>query len=70
MINEKEETSTVVFLVEPKIFIQQRVWKEMNPRSVLIRTLQEELSMTYNKMDFLKDEDLVEGHLSAYRPER
>lgn len=57
MINENEETSTVIFLVEPKVFIQQRVWKEMNPRSVLIRTLQEELSLTYNKMDFLKEDE-------------
>ena len=57
LINENEETSTVIFLVEPKVFIQQRVWKEMNPRSVLIRTLQEELSLTYNKMDFLKEDE-------------
>lgn len=70
MINEKEETAAVAFLVEPKIFIQQRAWKEVNPRSVVIRTLQEELSMTYNKMDFLKDEEMPGGHMPPFRPEK
>jgi hypothetical protein len=55
LINDKEEPAACSWLIEPKIIIQQRVWKEMNPRSAMIRTLQEELSMTYNKMDFLKD---------------
>ena len=55
LINEKEEPATCYWLVEPKIVIQQRVWKEMNPRSANFRPLQEELNMTYNKMDFLKD---------------
>jgi len=55
LINDKEEPAACYWLVEPKIVIQQRVWKEMNPRSANFRPLQEELNMVYNKMDFLKD---------------
>ena len=54
LINEKEEPSNSCWVIEPKVLIKQRVWKEMNPRSATIRTLQEELSLQYNKMDFLK----------------
>ena len=54
LINEREEPAGSMLVVEPKIVIQQRVWKEMNPRSANFRTLQEELNMIYNKMDFLK----------------
>ena len=67
LINEKEEVGYTMFLVEPKIVIQQRVWKEMNPRSVKFRTLQEELNMTYNKMDFLKDQEEVGTTLPSVR---
>ena len=55
LINEKEEPSAVVWLMEPKVFIKQRVWKEINPRSATIRTLQEEFELAYNKMDFLRN---------------
>jgi hypothetical protein len=40
MVNDKEEAASCGWLVEPKMILQQRVWKEMNPRSTIIRTLQ------------------------------
>jgi hypothetical protein len=40
LINEKEEPSSFTWIIEPKVLIKQRVWKEMNPRSTTIRTLQ------------------------------
>ena len=70
LINEKEEVGYTMFLVEPKIVIQQRVWKEMNPRSVKFRTLQEELNMTYNKMDFLKDQEEIGSTPPSVRIEK
>lgn len=35
----------------------------MNPRSATVRTLQEELSLQYNKMDFFKEEEPLPGHM-------
>lgn len=35
----------------------------MNPRSATVRTLQEELSLQYNKMDFLKEEEPLPGRM-------
>jgi hypothetical protein len=62
LINEKEEAANFCWVIEPKVLIKQRVWKEMNPRSATVRTLQEELSLQYNKMDFLKEEE-GPGHM-------
>ena len=42
----------------------------MNPRSAMIRTLQEELNMCYNKMDFLKEEEKSAGHMPPVKTER
>jgi hypothetical protein len=42
----------------PKLILEKRVWKEMNPKSKQAKTLQEQLNYCYNKMDFLKDEQL------------
>lgn len=40
LINDKEEPSNCSWIIEPKVLIKQRVWKEMNPRSATIKTLQ------------------------------
>jgi hypothetical protein len=63
LINEREEAANCSWIIEPKVLIKQRVWKEMNPRSATVRTLQEELSLQYNKMDFLKEEEALPGHM-------
>lgn len=55
LINEKEEPAGCCWLVEPRVHIKQQIWKEINPRSATIRTLDEELRLAYNKMDFLKN---------------
>jgi hypothetical protein len=40
LINEKEDTTIYNFFVMPKLIMEKRVWKEMNPRSKNPRTLQ------------------------------